>query len=47
MRYTQQIFARIIKIARTIAELAASKTIQEEHIAEVIQCRTLDRNWFG
>ena len=43
----QQIPVRILKIARAIADLSNCDMIMEEHIAEAIQYRTLDRNWFG
>ena len=36
-------FTRILRIARTIADLEGAEKIEKKHLAESIQCRVLDR----
>ena len=43
LEFSARSYTKILKIARTIADLAEQPTMQPDHLAETIQYRSLDR----
>lgn len=46
-RLSARAYTRVIKVARTIADIAGEETIKKQHVLEAVQYRGLDEKYWG
>lgn len=47
MHFTARVYHKVLKVARTIADLDGSRMIEQKHLREAIGYRTIDKKYWG